>query len=818
MLSASSSSASPRLRAFVRWAIRRGRLLWTLAVLLAIPALVRTVGLYARLKSDIEELLPRQAPSVLALDELRARMPGIAYLGVLVDVGSEQNLPAGEKMLDDLAARVRKYPASLVTHVRTGVLTEREFLRQNAPLYVELADLKTVRERVEAKRDAEVSKSLGLNLEEEEEEPLDFSDLQKKYQNDQIDRFKDGRFSNAKLKLTLMLIEVASVSTGSELGNALMHRIKSDLAELGGPDHYAPGMRIGYTGDVAIGVEELAALVSDLSVSSALVALLTLTVVLAFYHWGKSVLALLLPLLLAALYAFGLSTLPPFDVHALNSNTAFLGSVIVGNGVNCGIIFLARYVEERRRAQPIEEALVTAWWGARPGTIVAALAASAAYGSLILTQFRGFHQFGIIGALGMLSCWGLAFLLSPSLIAWLDRDDSSQRSRRDFSIMAPVAHFVARHPKIVLSTAALATLLSLAKVRHLDSSFIEYDFSKLRRADSRISGEAYWGHRMDELLGRYLTPLVMLTDDPRVTKRVADDLKTSQKSGVLAPYIAEVDDRDDVIPTQQPEKLVEIAAIRRDLTPRIRAELSPDQRDAIERYLPDDSLHPIKPEDLPHTLAMGLRERDGRMDRAVLVYPKPSEATWHGDALGLITGELRRIGGQDARPAGSIPISADIISSIARDGPLATVVALGSVLLLVTGIFRFSRPTLMIAGSLLTGVLWLTAAIMVLGVKVNFCNFIAFPITFGIGVDYSVNVMARYRESGNKDVFGAVRSTGGAVALCSMTTIIGYGSLLLANNRALFLFGVVAVLGEVMCLVAAVVVMPAVLAWLDRSV
>ena len=80
------------------------------------------------------------------------------------------------------------------------------------------------------------------------------------------------------------------------------------------------------------------------------------------------------------------------------------------------------------------------------------------------------------------------------------------------------------------------------------------------------------------------------------------------------------------------------------------------------------------------------------------------------------------------------------------------------------------------------------------------------------GVDYSVNVMARYRQTGSRDVIEAIRSTGGAVAVCSLTTIIGYGSLLLAKNQALFLFGLVAVLGEVTCLIAAVVVLPAVLA------
>src|SRR5208282_4161706 len=95
--------------------------------------------------------------------------------------------------------------------------------------------------------------------------------------------------------------------------------------------------------------------------------------------------------------------------------------------------------------------------------------------------------------------------------------------------------------------------------------------------------------------------------------------------------------------------------------------------------------------------------------------------------------------------------------------------------------------------------------------KVNFANFIAFPITFGIGVDYSVNLVMRYIQDGERDPSDAVRSVGGAVALCSMTTILGYSSLLMAENRALFLFGLVAVMGEVCCLSTALVLLPAVL-------
>ena len=132
-------------------------------------------------------------------------------------------------------------------------------------------------------------------------------------------------------------------------------------------------------------------------------------------------------------------------------------------------------------------------------------------------------------------------------------------------------------------------------------------------------------------------------------------------------------------------------------------------------------------------------------------------------------------------------------------------------------IFRRGLATPFVIGSLVVGVAWLLGAAMAMGIKINFVNFIAFPITFGIGVDYAVNVMARYLRDGERDVAGAIRGTGGAVGLCSLTTIIGYSSLLVAQNVGLFLFGLLAVLGEIACLTTAVVVMPAVLQLARRS-
>jgi hypothetical protein len=99
-------------------------------------------------------------------------------------------------------------------------------------------------------------------------------------------------------------------------------------------------------------------------------------------------------------------------------------------------------------------------------------------------------------------------------------------------------------------------------------------------------------------------------------------------------------------------------------------------------------------------------------------------------------------------------------------------------------------------------------------VHVTFLNFIALPITFGIGAEYALNVVTRYREERN--IVRAVISTGAAVALCSWTTIVGYGSLLAARNQALQGFGAMAIIGEIACLSAAIVALPAVLLWRGR--
>jgi uncharacterized protein len=814
-------------RAFVAWTLRYGRWLWLTAVLLAIPATFRTVSLYRHLKSDVEELLPRESPSVRALDEMRARIPGLQYLGVVVDVDRAENITAGERFLDDLAARIRSYPPEMVREVRTGDEVERKFVEDHAALYVDLADLKDVLRRIEARRDYEVGLESGSLLDDSEPPPsVDVSDIEKKYDKKQSrekgNPSEHGRYSDAAKHLTLLFVEAGEFTTGADQARALLARVQSDVRALGGPERYAPGMRIGYSSDVAISVEELDALEADLSVSSILVGVAEIAVIVLYYKWWRSTLVLFPPLLLATVYAFGIASLPPFDVSSLNSNTAFLGSIIIGNGINVGIVLLARYREARRAGATVDEALAIGIWGARLGTLAAALAAAVSYASLILTEFRGFRQFGYIGCAGMLASWVTAFVLVPPLLKWLDRDDPApvvEAPAAKAGIMRLVATWVERWPVPIVTAALALTVVSAVAVSRFDSSAqIEYDFSKLRRVDTWLNGDGYWGRRVDALLGRYLTPTVVLSDSPRAASAAEEVLRASADSGALQPMVASVRGADDVLPRDQQAKLDVVREIREALTPKIRSLIEEGRRAQLDKLLGPDALVPLRVGDLPPAFTAGLRDRDGTMGRTVLVYPRPSDTLWRAKEIHAFVRELRdgsakglEGGDRPGRVAGSIPLSDDIIASIGRDAPLASLASFAGVVAIVLIVLRARLASIYVIGSLVVGLLWLAGATMLLHLKINFCNFVAYPITVGIGVDYSVNVITRYVQDGARNVTGAIRSTGAAVGLCSLTTSIGYSSLLLAKNRALYLFGLTAVLGEVACLTAAVVALPALL-------
>ena len=116
------------------------------------------------------------------------------------------------------------------------------------------------------------------------------------------------------------------------------------------------------------------------------------------------------------------------------------------------------------------------------------------------------------------------------------------------------------------------------------------------------------------------------------------------------------------------------------------------------------------------------------------------------------------------------------------------------------------------------GVMFLT------GMKLNFYNMVALPTIIGMGVDNGVHLYHRYDMEGKGSLPHVLRSTGGAMFVSMLTTMVGFLGLVMATHPGLNSIGVLAVIGIIACFVAAVVLLPALLQVLedrrsgDRSV
>ena len=155
-------------------------------------------------------------------------------------------------------------------------------------------------------------------------------------------------------------------------------------------------------------------------------------------------------------------------------------------------------------------------------------------------------------------------------------------------------------------------------------------------------------------------------------------------------------------------------------------------------------------------------------------------------------------------------IFAEMLRSMRRDGPLASLVALVAVVVVVLCASKGAWQVATVVGALLMGVVWLLGVAAWADVRVSYVNFIALPITLGIVCEYPFNIADRVRLFGG-DVGKAMRRGAGAVMLCSFTTVVGYGSLILSDFQALASFGKVAVAGELACVFAAIFVVPSLL-------
>jgi uncharacterized protein len=797
---------------------KRGNTVLVVAAVVAIASAALTSRL--SVKSDLSYLLPESTPSVRQLRALekRARIAATFMLGVeSTDVAARAR--AGEALL-------RRIQALDATALGIGGVTSddglfRRYTWDNRFLFADLADLTAARD---ALRDRMMKANpLYVALDDPADPPAGdpkgaagdrLDNLRKKLDEARDKASHPKALVSADGRLQLIVVRATfnggDLDSGARLAGALQQQIDATVAET----FAATGSRVtvGMTGDVIRGLAEQHGLVAGMTIATLLTLGAVLAAMLLYFRSLAGVLALGWSLTVGALAAFAFTEL---TIGHLNIASAFLSSIVIGNGINFGIIYLGRYFEERRAGQPVDRSLEIARSGTMRATAAAALAAGAAYLSLAATPLRGFRDFGIIGGMGMACCWISAYTVLPAGLALVERR-GWLGVRPEPAAIGWFERTLPTRTGPVLGVAAILFVASaLGAWRYLTHHPLETNLRNMASTNAELDRGVALMDKFDRAFGHGISggfALAVKSRDevaPLVRKlRAADEGKPERQR--LFSRVTTLDDR---LPADQPEKLELLAELRRLIDRQLRHPdaLSDAERKTLQESRPPDGLRALGDADVPLELAWPYVERDGTRGRIILANSGLGIDSWDTRDLRRFAAAVRGLGlGPDVLVGGSAFVFTDMLNAMERDGPRATAIAALAAIVVVAALLG---PSLAASATLFCGAfgtLALIALAGLFGLKVNFLDFVALPITIGIGIDYSVNIISRARtEPDTPQGRGESARTASAVALASYTTVVGYGSLWFSSNKGIRSFGFAAMLGEVTCLSAALLIAPA---------
>lgn len=495
----------------------------------------------------------------------------------------------------------------------------------------------------------------------------------------------------------------------------------------------------------------------------------------------------------------------------------------MGNGINHGLILMARYLEERKQGKKSYDALCISIPATFAGTFASSLTTSVAFSILIFTNIRGFSQFGFIGGLGMFLCWVAAYTVLPVFLMISEQIlpvvKENKNFRETFSLMKIYVKDLPLYAKLISRVGIVLSILSVPAIAWYLPRSLEYDFSKLRVQNSKkeMKEEAALNDRIRSIFGGSTTPAVIMTDTVEQAEPLCQEIQ--RKNNLDPPEKQTVDSCKSLysyVPADQDQKIVLLQEIRKLLDDNSLNFLNDEQKKEMEKFKSQFVAQKLTLKDVPNEVVKNYREKNGDLGKIIYVYPASGEKNSLTNGKNLI--RFADIIRSNTLPDGSLltasgdsVIFSDLLRAVIEDGSKATLFAFLAVCLVVILVFRDWKASFIILGTLVVGVLWMGGVMALLGIKINFFNFIAVPTTFGIGVDYGVNIYQRYKLEGAGSLPKVLRTTGGAVLLCSITTIIGYATLIVAKNQALVSFGWIGILGEVTCIVSALVFVPSLL-------
>jgi hopanoid biosynthesis associated RND transporter like protein HpnN len=614
-----------------------------------------------------------------------------------------------------------------------------------------------------------------------------------------------------------------------------------------------PGLDFGLTGLPVLESDEMAASDED-STRAAVLALAGVALLYFVVYRGFRYPVLTVgSLAVGTAWALGWATL---TVGHLNILSATFAVMLIGMG-DYGVLWVARYDEERKAGHDHAAALRETALHAGPGILTAALTAALAFFATILADFKAVAELGWIAGCGVLFCALACFTFLPAALTVYARYREQRAtgftpggSPSPLPFSRPFLPALAGRPKAVVAVAALLLIGSAGFAAR-----VEYDPNLLNMQADGLDSVA-WEHEL-------IRHTAGATWDVMSIARDRDEALVLRARYEQLPGVGRVVEAASLVPDGQDRKLPLVASVRRklagvpdkvpapfptsvaDLRPllaragavaggtvaeslaKLRAALDelsdPDAADrlhAFDRRLAADlaaDLRTLRDVSTPEPITLAdlppaFRERYVGRNGEYLVRAFATENLWEFAALERFTAAAAAA---DPAATGKAFRTVEGLRQMKAGFERAGVCALAVIVAVLWLDFRGLRPLLLGLLPLAAGVVATLGVMGLCGVPLNPANLIALPLIVGVGVDNGVHVLHDYADKPSGTLYRLGAATGRGIAVAGLTTVLGFGALVLARHRGMAGLGLALTLGVSCCMAAALVLLPAVLRLAD---
>ena len=665
-------------------------------------------------------------------------------------------------------------------------------------------------------------------------------------------------------RLGFVLLRLASSKTAFDQSTESIEALRRLIAQI---QARHPDVRIGLTGLPVMENDEMQA--SQRAMAEATVLSLVGVALLFIAGFGgiRHPLMTVAALILGICWSLGFITVA---IGHLNILSISFGAILVGLGIDFGIHLVSRYMQHRGQGQSAASALRTAVVAVGPGIVTGAVTTALAFFMAGFTEFTGVRELGWIAGGGVLLCCLAMIAVLPAMIHLSDAHRPLQHLPAPLDIRTWLTPLYAK-PELVLVAAVAATVIlgmgmtrlwydhNLLNMQPEGLESVELERKLLAESDRSVWFALSIAESPEELLAR-AERFLQLESVERVEEIASmfprDDGYKRPVIERIQARLANLPERPPRIPIDPPEDLGLLLAhaqgrlsqhpraarltrhletIRGTLRTMSLAECYQGLSDYQHRMAGDllsrlHSLHamadPEPPQltDLPEGLVTRFVGHGGRY--LLKIYSRGS--IWDMEAMETFVREVRSV---DPRVTGNPLQTYEASREMKRSYERAAKYALAGVLLALFIDFVSFRHA---AGRLLSlshlaltlrdvlfavlplglGMVQLFGIMGYLDIPLNPANMIVLPLILGIGIDYGVHVVHDFRRQRGR--YRISPSTANAVFLTTLTTMVGFGSLMIASHRGLQSLGRVLTIGVCCCLFCSIVVLPAILTLLTR--